>query len=156
MPSLEQIRKRTWQVLEVGDESDQLSRTIDALILTLVFGNVLAVVLESVESIGLVYHELFVGFERMSVAAFSAEFIARIWSVVDADGYGNLRSRRRWRYLFSPMAIVDILAIAPFYLSTFFFRKRIRLAQSHHHENEQEGHMEYDGSYESFSSVLIL
>lgn len=114
------IRRRTWEVLEVGAEGDSLSRTIDIMIMTLVFGNVLAVVLASVESISQPYHDLFVAFEKVSVAAFSAEFLLRIWSVADSADTHASHSRKRIRYLFSPMAIVDILAIAPFYLSAFF------------------------------------
>ncbi len=56
---------------------------IDTMIMALVFGNVLAVILESVESLGHSDHDLFVGFERISIAAFSAEFLCRLWSIID-------------------------------------------------------------------------
>lgn len=120
MRRLERIRARTWEVLEVGAEGDELSRTIDLMILGLVFGNVLAVVLESVPSIGGPYHDLFLGFERISVAAFTAEFVLRVWSVTTVETMGKSPALRRLAYLRSPMAIVDVLAIAPFYLSAFF------------------------------------
>jgi voltage-gated potassium channel len=120
------IRRRTWEVLEVGAEGDTLSRTIDVMIMALVFGNVLAVVLESMEPVSRGYHDLFIGFEKISVAAFSAELLLRIWSVADSDEPQETQDtqqshgRKRLRYLCSPMAIVDVLAIAPFYLSAFF------------------------------------
>ncbi len=107
-------------MLEVGAPDDQFSRTVDAMIMVLVFGNVLAVILESVASIGRPYHDLFVAFERVSVAAFTAEFLCRIWSAVEATDRSGSNFRNRLRDLGSPMAIVDLLAIAPAYLSAFF------------------------------------
>jgi len=115
-----QLRLRTLQVLEVDTESDPLSRTFDVMIMALVFGNVLAVILESVPDIGTAYEDLFLAFEQVSVAAFSAEFLARLWSVTESTQYEGTPAQKRFRYLASPMAIVDILAIAPFYLTAFF------------------------------------
>ena len=120
MIRLSRLRERTYEVLEVGADGDAMSRTIDLLIMGLVFGNVLAVVLESVPSIGLAYQDLFVGFEQVSVAAFTTEFLLRLWSVGGTPEMGRTPTRRRLAYLRSPMAIVDVLAIAPFYLGTFF------------------------------------
>ena len=120
MDSLAAIRKRTHEVLEVGANGDQLSRTIDVLIMGLVLGNVVAVILESVPSIGGPYGDLFVAFEQISVVTFSSEFLARIWSVADDAAPGESAFTRRLRYLRSPMAIVDVVAIAPFYLSALF------------------------------------
>lgn len=117
------IRRRTYEVMEVGAPGDALSRTVDLMIMSLVFGNVVAVILESVPSIGQPYAELFLGFERLSVAAFTAEFLCRFWSAAEKPGepgQADSEARRRLRYLFSPMAIVDLLAISPFYLQTFF------------------------------------
>jgi voltage-gated potassium channel len=114
------IRRRTWEVLEVGDSGDQLSRAIDVMILSLVVCNVIATILVSVESLSVAYHDLFVGFEIASIAAFTAEFLSRLWSSADSHRDASSPVRNRLKYLFSPFAIVDILAIAPFYLSAFF------------------------------------
>ena len=120
MDSLAAIRRRTHEVLETGADGDELSRAIDLMIMGLVLGNVVAVVLESVPSLGSAYHDLFIAFEQVSVAAFSAEFLARVWSVADDESMGARNLGRRLNYLRSPMAIVDVLAIAPFYLSALF------------------------------------
>lgn len=109
------IRRRTWEVLDVGTDGDQLSRTVDMMIMALVFGSVVATILESVVSLRLAYQDLFVAFEHVSVAAFTAEFLCRLWSSADARP-GESETRNRIRYLCSPFAIVDLIAIAPFYL----------------------------------------
>ena len=46
----------------------------------------------------------------------------RIWSAVERDTgrVGEPAWRKRVRYLFSPLAIIDVLAILPFYLSVLF------------------------------------
>jgi len=105
--------------MEVGRADDPLSRWVDSLIMTLVAGNVLAVILESVEEIRLVFGDLFVAFDQVSVAVFSVEFACRIWAASESLESGKTAWRRRLRYLFSPLAIIDFLAIAPFYLSAY-------------------------------------
>ncbi len=119
MRSLHEIRRRTWEVLEVGAPGDQLSRALDVIVLSLIFGNVFAVVLESVPAIEYHFHELFLAFERVSIAAFSAEFAARVWSAAGATSESGSDLQKRLRYLGSPLAIADVLAIAPFYLAAF-------------------------------------
>lgn len=131
MGRVARIRKRTWDVLEAGRSGDALSLFVDGLVMTLVAGNVIAVILESVDSIGVAYHDLFVGFEKASVAVFTAEFVLRLWAAAEDEPTATTSAhpgaaphdsaaRRRFRYLRSPMAIIDVLAIAPFYLSAFF------------------------------------
>ncbi|HEB90770.1 MAG TPA: ion transporter, partial [Deltaproteobacteria bacterium] len=111
------IRKRTYEVMEVARPDDHLSRIVDTLLMALVVGNVFAVILESVESLGHAYKDLFIGFEEVSVAAFTAELVCRIWAAREAPGDASPAWRKRLRYVLSPMAIIDILAIAPFYLT---------------------------------------
>ena len=119
MEAVARIRKRTWEVMEVGRSDDQLSRLIDSAIMLLVAGNVLAVILESVPHLGHTYEDLFLGFEQISVAAFSAEFLCRLWAAREIEGGHSRPWRSRLRYLISPMAIIDIVAIAPFFLSSY-------------------------------------
>ena len=120
MQDLARLRKRTWEVLEVGRPGDGLSRFVDSLIMILVAGNVIAVILESMNHVGVAYQDLFLGFERASVAAFTAEFLLRLWSSVESSNEIQGAGHKRLHYLRSPMAIVDLLAIAPFYLSATF------------------------------------
>lgn len=120
MGVVERVRRRTYEVMEVGRAEDHLSRTVDGIIIALVIGNVLAEILGSVEHIGLAYHDLFLGFEQVSIAVFTVELACRFWAAREADPAAAHPWRSRLRYARSPMAIIDILAIAPFYLSAFF------------------------------------
>ena len=83
--------------------------------------NVLAVIFESVDEVGLRYAAYFEVFEVFSVIVFSAEYALRIWSCTEnPQGTHRGAVADRLRYVLSPMAIIDFLAIAPFYLSMLF------------------------------------
>jgi len=47
--------------------------------------------------------------------AFTAEYALRVWSVGENPHYAGLRGRLR--YMMTPIALIDLIAIAPFFLS---------------------------------------
>ena len=54
-------------------------------------------------------------FELFSVVVFTIEYVFRLWSCVEMTKYRNpITGRLRW--MTSPMALIDLLAILPFYL----------------------------------------
>ena len=87
----------------------------------LVLLNVVAVVVESEHQLYEAYQVYFDGFEIFSVAVFTLEYGLRLWVCVESSDKALQHSLRgRWRYVYSPMALIDLLAILPFYLSFFF------------------------------------
>ena len=68
------FRKRIWEILEPAKEDDKLSRQVDIFLLILITLNVLAVILETVESLYLKYQNAFAYFELFSVAIFIVEY----------------------------------------------------------------------------------
>ncbi len=111
----ESFRLRTYRVLDAHDR--ETGRIINVLLMLLIIANVTAVMLESVRSIEAVYRTWFLWFEILSVAVFTVEYLARLWSVTESQQYRGLRGRLR--YALTPMMIVDLLAILPFYLGMF-------------------------------------
>ena len=97
-----------------------MSRWADRGLIALVALNVLAVTLQSVESLSRAYDEAFAAFELVSVSVFSVEFVLRVWSAAERRDAGETGWKRRVRYLRSPLAVADLLAIAPFYLGALF------------------------------------
>jgi voltage-gated potassium channel len=85
--------------------------------MSLIAANVVAVVLSTVDPIRAAHGALFVAFEAFSVAVFTVEYAARVWSVVEADGY-DAAVTGRLRFVARPLPLVDLLAILPFYLAT--------------------------------------
>ncbi len=115
------LRKRAAELLEQGHFDDRPSRLLNLVLIALIALNIAAVILESVDGLGARFRPVFHAFEVFSVAVFTVEYIIRVWCSID-----NVEVRDsspvigRLRYMLSPMALVDLLAILPFYLSLFF------------------------------------
>lgn len=88
--------------------------------IALILANVAAVALETVPSLWAQYQRAFQLFDTMSVGIFTAEYALRVWSSAEHVGaQGRNAFAKRLRYIASPLAIVDLLAILPFYLGAF-------------------------------------
>jgi len=109
------LQQRIWAIVQAAAPDDKKSRLFDIFILTLIFLNVLAVVLSTVNTLARKFHAYFFYFEVFSVAVFTLEYLARIWSCVADPRYRHpLWGRIRFARTF--LAMVDLLAILPFYL----------------------------------------
>ena len=111
-------RRLAFELLERSPDVRGFSRVVDFCLVVVILANVAAVLLESVESVGLAFAEEFRLFEIFSVAVFSIEYLLRMWVCVESDHAASAHSdtRLRLRYAVSPMAIIDLLAVLPFYL----------------------------------------
>jgi voltage-gated potassium channel len=95
---------------------DPLARSIEIGLLILIFVNILALMLESVQAINARYREIFMYVEIFSILVFTIEYLLRVWSCVESPLYRKPFTGRL-RYIASGMAIIDLLAILPFYLA---------------------------------------
>lgn len=109
------VRKRTWEIVEAAKAGDTASRVFDIAILALIFLNVIAVIVGSVQSVQERWRAFLDVFEIVSVLIFTVEYVARLWScTVDPEYSGRIRGRLR--LALRAMSIIDLLAILPFYL----------------------------------------
>lgn len=111
-----------FRVLEKAEDGDRLSRAIDAFLASLILTSVIAVVLESIPSLERRYSDFFYWFEVATVSVFSVEYLLRVWSSVENDAlrrHGGSGLSIRLRYIMTPYALIDLIAILPFYLVTF-------------------------------------
>lgn len=83
-------------------------RLFDIILLFVILLSVFLVMLESVESLDTVYHNVFIVSEWIITIFFSIEYILRIIS-----------SRKPLKYIFSFYGIIDLISILPMYLSFF-------------------------------------
>jgi len=114
------LRARVFELLEAAGDGDSLSRCVDLVLVALIILSVAAVILESIPSVGQRYGDAFYWFEALTVSIFSIEYLLRIWSCVEAPTYadrGSLRARLRFAVSFH--ALIDLIAILPFFLVTF-------------------------------------
>ena len=118
MSKPESLRHKAFRGLEIGLAGRGPMRWVHAFVVLLIVANVTAVVLESHRPFAEAYGRAFWMFELVSVAIFSAEYCIRLWCIVEAPRYRGLSpSRARLRYALSPLALIDLAAILPFYLA---------------------------------------
>ena len=109
-------KERIYQIISKGTEKDRLSRAFDGAIILLILLSLLAIVLQSFDPIAERGQTAFNVFEVFTIIVFSLEYLARIWT---ADLLFPKVKHPRLKYLLSFMAVVDLLAILPFYLPFF-------------------------------------
>lgn len=110
------IRKRIFEIIEPTQGDDKLSYVFDIAILTLIFLNVLSAIISTIPSIDANYGKFFSIFEVVSVVIFTVEYLSRMWVCVESDKFAK-PFFGRIKYFFTPMALIDALAILPFYLT---------------------------------------
>ncbi len=115
------IRQRVADVLFSRDRDDPWTRRVDIGLIVLITLNVLCVILESVHQYRVLWGSYFHTFEFFSVCLFSLEYVLRVWSAVDNPWQDQYRRALvgRLRFAGTPMAVIDLLAILPFYLALF-------------------------------------
>ncbi len=112
------LRRRVYEVIELGRGDDKLSVVFDVFIVSLILLNIAAFVAESVPSLYRAYGREFEYFEIFSVAIFTIEYIARLWVAVEVPFLSRMTPwRARLKFAGRSSLIIDLLAIAPFYLS---------------------------------------
>lgn len=114
----EQVRRRANELLEQSVEGDRVARLVNGGLILLIIANVAAVIVESEPAIAAGQRRLFGLFEALSIAVFTLEYGLRVWSAVELP---NPRFKHplwgRLRYAATPLALVDLIAVLPFYLS---------------------------------------
>ena len=113
-------KKRILQILSRSSGSDRASRICDRFLSTMILLNLLAVSLESVDSLSASYGTAFFAFEMVSVAIFSVEYALRIWSAAANEASKHSSpAKRRLEYIFSFTGLIDLIAILPSLLPLF-------------------------------------
>ena len=109
------FKKRLYEILEIAATGDRISKLFDIFIMSLITLNVIAVILATVERLNLQYQYYFRIFEIFSVSIFTLEYLLRLWTCTVNKNFRNSITGRI-KYIFTPYAIIDLLAILPFYL----------------------------------------
>jgi voltage-gated potassium channel len=115
------MRARLAVILDVPHAGDRVSLWVDRILIGLILFNVIAVVLESVDTLHTRWAAAFYAIELFSVTIFTIEYLVRVWSIVDNQWRPEYQHAiwGRLRFIRSPMAVIDLLAVLPFWLSMF-------------------------------------
>ncbi len=92
------------------------AQTFENLIAWVIIFSMVAIFAEHVEAIELAHADFLQGFDRVCVTIFTVEYLLRVW-VAPLDPRYHGKSFARLRYMASPYALIDFIAIFPFYLT---------------------------------------
>lgn len=112
------LKERVYHIIEAAREGDRASRRFDIFMLSLISANVIVVILETVKYVEANYFFYLHWFDVISVAIFTVEYILRLWSCTADERYSRPLAGRA-RFAITPLALIDLLAILPFYIPMF-------------------------------------
>lgn len=112
------FKKRTFEIIQSAKNGDIASKIFDLFIIALIIINTISVIAETFKLPPNIKPSLN-WIEIISVIIFTIEYILRLWTANFLyPDKGPIMSRIR--YIFSFMAIIDLLAILPFYIPFVF------------------------------------
>lgn len=114
-----QRRKRLYEIVEVGAAGDAVSRGYDILSTLLVLINLTATLLSTYDSIELHYGAALSAVERVTVAFFALDYVARLFAARFMRP-SLPEGKALAKYVISFTGIVDLLSFLPYYLPVFF------------------------------------
>jgi hypothetical protein len=113
------IRKLVYDLLFNKDNPDGYSGLFEKTIVIVIIVNLVALLAETVPFIYQTRESQFHLFDLVSVAIFTIEYLLRLY-VAPEDPEFNQNKLPRLNFIKSPFAIIDLIAILPFYLTAFF------------------------------------
>jgi voltage-gated potassium channel len=129
---IRRLQRKFYLTLEVARPDDKFSQIFDYFFVGLVLLNIIVVCLETVDSIQAQYQTIFYRFESFSIVFFTIEYLLRLWCCTVSHKYRH-PIWGRIRYIFSPLALLDLIVILPFYLpiptTDLRFARSLRLFQ---------------------------
>ena len=109
------IKQRIYEIIEIDSKNNGKANSVFSwFLMILIWLNVAAVIVGSINEMRERFYYFFNYFELFSIAVFSLEYLLRVW--VAPCKY---RKPPYFRYIFSFMGIIDLLAIVPFFLPIF-------------------------------------
>ncbi len=119
MSSME-IKERLYRFLEPSPQDEnRWENSFDVFILALILLSVGAVILRTMESLPEDFDTFLKYFQLFATGVFSVEYVLRVYSCTADESY-SYPVWGRIRFIFSPMSIIDLLAVAPLYVVALF------------------------------------
>lgn len=109
------FKTKVYEIIEKGQPDDKASAFFDHILVFMIALNVLAITLETFEIVRTDFSLLLRIVEIFSIFIFTIEYLLRIWTANLKYKTGNVFISILL-FVISPMAIIDLLAILPFYI----------------------------------------
>lgn len=115
---MKKLKHHIFNLLQPGEQESKYEKVFDIFIITLIILNVVMVIADTFQ-LPVMVKNTFNVVEGFSIIVFSIEYLLRLWTATNL--YPSLSAPRACiKYIFSFMAIIDLLAILPFYLPYIF------------------------------------
>jgi voltage-gated potassium channel len=122
------LKERLYRILEQPEASDRLARAWNLAIMGAIAISTLAVMAETVEAIGRQFQPILRTIEVVSLGLFGAEYLLRLWVITCSPRYSHPLFGRL-RFAVTPLALIDLLAIAPALAATRVDLRFLRIAR---------------------------
>ena len=109
------MKRRIFEILEVDEGEDRVSRIVDSSLLVLILTNVAAIVIATDQRIYSMAPGFFTYFELVSFCIFGGEYILRLWSCTANPDYSHPVTGRI-RYAMHPLMLADGVAVTSFFI----------------------------------------
>ncbi len=113
------LRRKVHMILERETHS-KFAEFVHYLLMLLILLTVVSVILESDDVIYQRHKIFFWVVETLSITVFSIEYVLRVWSSGELKKYRHFKGRIK--YMLTPMAIIDLLAVLPVIFGFFVNR----------------------------------
>lgn len=125
------MKKKVFNIIQIGDKSNPLSRIFDIFIAVVICANILVTFLQTFDELSFLFPAFHV-IEVITILIFCVEYILRIWTA-DYLYPDKSEFRSRLRFLISFDGIIDLLTILPFFfLSGMVIFRMLRVARIFH------------------------
>ena len=112
------LRRRLYEILEHGTIGDRTGLIVGRLIVALIVVNLVSMTLDSVPALQTQYGPLFTAIELTSLVVFTIEYALRVWVAAEHAPQRHATERKaRWKFVSSPLGVIDLLAVLPFWLA---------------------------------------
>jgi voltage-gated potassium channel len=112
---LKRIRHTLYQQLDSGAANDRGLSLLNRMIIALIIVSVCVVVIESEPVFHAGLEDWFYAFEVTVGTIFLLEYLARLWVCVEDPRFSD-GLKGRLRYMVSPAAVLDLIAVLPLFL----------------------------------------
>lgn len=121
------IKKTLYTLIDDTPTATPIGKWVNRFLFALVILNVISIVLESEPYFALRYTTFFSMVELFSIAIYTLEYILRL--ITHEFRVGTAEKSSMWRYIFTPLAIIDLITLLPFYLP-FIFSLDLRIIRA--------------------------
>ncbi|MCT7949481.1 ion transporter [Ancylothrix sp. C2] len=115
----EAFKHRVYEILEVSNSDDWLRRLDDYSVTILVILDVADFILKTLPAIYNTYQFSLLRIEKVALIYFTILYILQIWSCTADVRYAH-PIKGRLKYAVTPLVLIDLMAILPFYLMAVF------------------------------------